>query len=115
MSSQLQWASRRIADLEAENARLQANVKEARDFLASALRNVDLARVERDQEMANTDEALVERDHHKALAERRGEATRTMRNLLHSAEGHIDSYPNCRNVYCRKANAAIAAPEKGDE
>ena len=60
MSSQLVWASRRIADLEAENARLQSALTEAK---ACANWSGDMLK-----------KAERERDDYKALAELRGDA-----------------------------------------
>ena len=77
---------RTIKRFREKNARLLVDVKEARDFLSSALRNVHLARSERDEAMAQTDEALRERDGYKALARRR----RKPRRLLEDARELID-------------------------
>ncbi len=108
---QRSWRERvGIADLEAENARLQARVKKVEQELTYAALRVR--------------EARTERDGYKALAERRGEALKELADSVHIiSEGYLRGPLNEREVAAvrqkvqameERARAALAPKLEAD-
>ncbi len=96
----------RIADLEAENARLQEREGKVLVALAEALGAAATTPVHTDSPAKYVRMLAEGRDRYKALAERRGEALDFwLGRAGHGARlGHA-----CRNLKCAEARAALAA------
>ena len=99
---------KRIADLEAENARLQADVKEAREHWRRCEEGWNKA-------IKQTEGFLRERDRYKAQAERRGETLEAVE--WRGGPGGMQQCPRCNMPrssghapYCLLA--AALAPEE---